>query len=522
MARAAIPVIDLFAGPGGLGEGFSAHPYFQVALSIEKDTDSYNTLLLRSFFRELERSYGKKMVPEPYYATLQGATTQNYKALAQAIEALYGNYPTESARAKAAVWKMELAKDNRATVDKKIKERLRDFPHHRKNMVLIGGPPCQAYSIIGRSRNTGNKQYNIKQDNRIGLYEEYVASLAQLKPAIFVLENVPGMLSFMINDKPIAGRIFARLQNPDMGVRSKPAAHYMLYSLVVNGSNNVKDFIVPAQNYGVPQSRRRVLCIGLRSDLSMPLSYALKPQPQIPVRAVLKSLPKVRSGLSHGQDSLEAWHRVMSNYLTQIPKGADSDLHKTLKMAVARIQEKKYKRGGEYLAQKYHRSLECLHKGWYVDKAVGGVWNHTTRGHIASDLHRYLYAACYAEKYGKSPTLGDFPATLLPHHKNVTAAIVKSGMFSDRFRVQVANKPAKTVTSHIAKDGHYYIHYDPTQCRSLTVREAARLQTFPDNYFFCGGRTAQYSQVGNAVPPYLAYQIAHVVSRILSHNRTTN
>jgi DNA (cytosine-5)-methyltransferase 1 len=134
---------------------------------------------------------------------------------------------------------------------------------------------------------------------------------------------------------------------------------------------------------------------------------------------------------------------------------------------------------------------------------------------MSSDLHRYLWAACFAQANSCSPRLRDFPEELRPKHRNVGKSLDHDN-FSDRFKVQLAGEPSATVMSHIAKDGHYYIHFDPAQCRSLTVREAARLQTFPDNFVFCGTRTEQYMQVGNAVPPLIARQIASIVGRLVA------
>jgi len=156
---------------------------------------------------------------------------------------------------------------------------------------------------------------------------------------------------------------------------------------------------------------------------------------------------------------------------------------------------------------------------WLHDRSLGGICQHEARSHMASDLARYLFAACFAQSQGYSPRLDVFPSKLLPDHGNVKKdGDRESGVipFKDRFRVQCGREPATTVVAHIAKDGHYYIHYDPTQCRSLTVREAARLQTFPDNYFFAGNRTEQYTQVGNAVPPLLANKLAHIVRGLLA------
>lgn len=137
---------------------------------------------------------------------------------------------------------------------------------------------------------------------------------------------------------------------------------------------------------------------------------------------------------------------------------------------------------------------------------------------MRSDLHRYLFASSFAATNGRSVQIDDFPKALLPAHKNVHDGR-EQDHFSDRFRVQLSDRPSTTITSHISKDGHYFIHYDPAQCRSLTVREAARLQTFPDSYKFEGNRTSQYHQVGNAVPPLLSMQVAEIVHDILKRLR---
>ena len=157
-----------------------------------------------------------------------------------------------------------------------------------------------------------------------------------------------------------------------------------------------------------------------------------------------------------------------------------------------------------------NQPTDLYEKAWFLDGRLRGYCNHISKSHMPLDIHRYFFSACYASVKRSTPMLRDFPKALWPKHKNIKNGI-ENGAFNDRFRVQVESLPATTVTSHISKDGHYYIHPDPSQARSLTVREAARIQTFPDNYFFCGPRTAQYSQVGNAVPPLLARTLAEIV-----------
>jgi len=145
---------------------------------------------------------------------------------------------------------------------------------------------------------------------------------------------------------------------------------------------------------------------------------------------------------------------------------------------------------------------------------MDGITHHISRAHLVEDLERYLFASSFSQSEKSFPRMRDYERlspSIMPDHDNA-----KTGKFEDRFRVQLPDIAATTVTCHISKDGHYFIHYDPEQCRSFTVREAARVQTFPDNYLFCGARTAQFHQVGNAVPPYLAYQIGVIVKDLLN------
>ena len=271
-----------------------------------------------------------------------------------------------------------------------------------------------------------------------------------------------------------------------------------------------------SEKYGIPQSRHRVILIGVREDYDVAAPMPLSPKDgHVNAASVLDDLPRLRSGLSREEDTFERWEVRVWEIMDDIKlyedicreHGKEMQVH--IEMALSGLCEtSEHDRGKEFLP------FDGINRNdWYDDPRLKGVCNHTTKAHMSSDLHRYLFASCFSEIHERSPTLPEFPKKLWPEHKNAHKA-KRSGNFSDRFRVQLASKPATTVMSHISKDGHYYIHYDPAQCRSLTVREAARLQTFPDNYFFEGPRTQQYIQVGNAVPPLLAYQIAEVVHDI--------
>lgn len=478
------------------------------------DRRAHQTLRLRSFWRQFKTG-GE---PELYYQLLRDTN----RPLDERLTELFDAYPNEF---KAADQEAICAELGNRKFDSKIATSIARAVRKSKHWVLLGGPPCQAYSLVGRSRNRGNADYVASEDGRQYLYQEYLRAIAEHLPSVFVMENVKGLLSATVANENIFERIVHDLQEPGkslgMSRRKRKGMNqdYQLFAVGGNdlfGGTNLSDFVIRMEDHGVPQARHRLIILGIRSDLGVKrLPRVLDRQDPVPARKVLDDLPVLRSGLSKEKDSDGHWERNVASALESdwIKKmgGNSHEISVVMRAAIQKVSERDLDRGGEWVRSR--RKCKYL-PDWYRDSRIKGVFNHETRGHITADLHRYLFAASYAKAVGVSPSLRDFPKQLLPNHKNAHRAL-NGSLFSDRFRVQLHDRPSTTVTCHISKDGHYYIHPDPSQCRSLTVREAARLQTFPDNYFFCGPRTSQYTQVGNAVPPYLAHQIAGVVHSIL-------
>jgi len=493
-----IKVVDLFSGPGGLGEGFSScrrpdgsRPY-QIAVSIEKDSAAHKTLRLRAFLRQFKR------FPLEYY-----------KWIASDIECPDWEklYPQEWSSAEGEAICAELGKSETSAF---LSGRISEIKENQDGRtLLIGGPPCQAYSLAGRSRNAGIAAYVPRDDSRHFLYQEYCRVLNELRPDVFVMENVKGMLSSSVEGLAIFEQVMSDLERAGSG--------YKLISLSESSQlfdrPAPRDFTVRTEEHGVPQARHRVIIIGIRSDLNFCSSIQLCARDVVvSVKKILSGLPKLRSGLSN-QDSEQDWHEAMKtaiqtvrlatqNYIGSNPTLFLEELVEVEKHLLSTSQAGRCKSVERQLSSNLPPELFAF----LDDPNLIGVSGCETRGHMPSDLARYLFATCFAAVEGFSPRSHQFPDILAPNHKNWG-----TGKFNDRFRVQVRDAPASTITSHISKDGHYFIHPDPRQCRSLTVREAARLQTFPDNYHFMGNRTEQFIQVGNAVPPFLAKQIAEAL-----------
>lgn len=493
-----IPVIDLFAGPGGLNEGFSrvgediGAPAFRTIGSFEMEFSACSTLRLRGAYRFLLRNGG---VPEAYYRFIRGEIDFNeFRVLPRIAEAL-----DVSGR---EVHQIELGLD-REESNQLIRAALNEngLGGIDSMWALIGGPPCQAYSLAGRSRRTNDVEF--VNDKKHFLYREYLHIIAEFAPPVFVMENVKGLLSSTHSGVGMFDMIRKDLEKPG------PGLEYEIHSLTMDREPEhlePADYIIRSERYGVPQRRHRVILLGIKKGFKSDSAKVgkLTTGGAVSVGDAIGRMPALRSGLSPARlDNPDAWAILRQTVESTYGDAAESTARATTPLT----------RGGRFVSKAIAPSLDERYNSWISDPRIKGVVQHEARSHMAEDLKRYWYAAHTASCNGVSPKLREFPDSLLPNHKN---ARTESMPFGDRFRVQLRGVPATTVVSHIAKDGHYYIHPDPSQMRSLTVREAARLQSFPDNYFFMGNRTQQYHQVGNAVPPLLANQIAQVVAELFS------
>ncbi|SDO78535.1 DNA (cytosine-5)-methyltransferase 1 [Pedococcus dokdonensis] len=480
----AIPVVDVFAGPGGLNEGFSSlldahgNSIFETVNSFEMESAAVNTLRLRAALRTIRRNTGS--TPNAAYRFLRGELSYGDMAADPDVSAALKD-------AESEVRQLELGQETRLESDAIIRGSLQstDDP-----WILVGGPPCQAYSLAGRSRRTNDPTF--VHDEKHFLYREYLHILQQHRPTVFVMENVKGMLSSRHDGGSIFRKILDDLRSPAFGLE------YDVRSFVLPGSDlQPQDFILRAERFGVPQRRHRVILLGVRTDSGLGRHELLQQGELVTVENAIGDMPRIRSMISpRSKDSEEAFVEIRS--------------------AARRLAE----RAGSQRCAPVGRGFIAAHgnapasdplKMWLTDPTLGGHIQHESRAHMPADLMRYAYLSAKAQQ-GEFPRVNELPPALIPNHRNAARV---DAPFADRFRVQRWDMPSTTVVSHISKDGHYYVHPDPEQMRSLSVREAARLQTFPDDYFFTGNRTQQYHQVGNAVPPLLARQLGATVAKLL-------
>ena len=397
-----IPIIDLFAGPGGLGEGFSSlldenqERIFKIRLSIEKDAYAHQTLRLRSFFRQ----FPVGRVPDDYYRFVRGEIS---------MDELYRLHPHEAADAAKEAWCATLGKpdedDKNGVKNKDIDRRIRSLLGDTRNWVLIGGPPCQAFSLVGRSRRQ-EKQLDEKKDKRVGLYKEYLRILAKHLPAVFVMENVKGLLSAQTNKVHVFNKILEDLRSPVQACiaeklfkeENPELTNYRIYSLTtlpkgnrLDGSPDFEpeDFLIHAEEYGVPQKRHRVILLGIREDL-IPTGRVLEKQEQVSLRSVIGGLPPLRSGITRSlkkntapedeegtrkkkrcyakeADSAEKWAEYVRGYSREIDDILEEENRWVCGELPQSIGEEFRASDNAFIAPNHVLS------GWYTDTRLGGV-----------------------------------------------------------------------------------------------------------------------------------------------------
>jgi DNA (cytosine-5)-methyltransferase 1 len=403
--------IDLFAGASGMSEGFVRSGFNPIA-HIEMDSEACSTIRTRAAYHYL-KSVGKKALYNRYISGKIDRETL-YKAIPSHIldSVLNIAIGDETVENSFNIIKDLLKQQKGKTID-----------------LIIGGPPCQAYSLIGRHN------IDVKNDPRTLLYKQYGKYLDEFKPKVFVFENVPGLLS------ADGGSHYKNL-NTYLGEKG-----YTLHAETLDASD-----------YGVLQSRKRVIIVGWRNDYKLGFPKIEKHEKTWKIEDIFSDLPI----LEPGEDKKVAKYASKTN---------------------------------DYL------------KKYEIRNGIDYVTHNIARPHNERDLDIYKYAINQWNTGGIRLKYTDLPEELRTH-KNTES-------FLDRFKVVDSKGVSHTVVAHIAKDGHYYIHPDIEQCRSISIREAARIQSFPDDFYFEGSRTAAFKQIGNAVPPLMAYAIAQKIKDLL-------
>ncbi len=439
-------VVDLFSGAGGLTEGFFREG-FNVVAHVEKEKWACETLKTRICYHYLKKRNDLNL----YFEYLR--RSNNCYNIDMDRQIFYEKYPELKEKLDVEVVNKTFGKprSEKGTTSSgqiiKLIEKSMQYNKVSNVDIIIGGPPCQVYSLIGR----GRMKEAAKDDKRNFLFHYYKDVVRYFKPKLFIFENVPGILN--ANN----GQIFKSIKRSFTGIG---------YTLMSGPENEASDNILDSKDFGVIQSRKRVILVGfIKCGFPNGFNYpdfikykVFKTTEENSTRNTIGDLPFLIPG--HGNDYFFGEYENVGDNLSEFQK--------------------------------------------LMRKDSIGVLNHKARAHMDRDLRIYSRAIKKAEK-GERLKYVEIPEEDSTHRNK--------HCFEDRFKVHWWDDIPHTIVAHISKDGHYNIHPDIRQCRSLTVREAARIQSFPDNYKFEGPRTWQYIQVGNAVPPLMSQTIARAIKQ---------
>ncbi|MAI59561.1 MAG: restriction endonuclease [Rickettsiales bacterium] len=395
--------IDLFAGCGGLSEGFYKQGY-RALTHVEIDSFSCESLKRRMQY------YGYDKKKEDVL--------------------------------------------NKNITDGDIIECLKNKTNEEITDILLGGPPCQSFSSLGRAKDPNG----MKSDPRNYLFESYEKILDYLKPKIFIFENVMGLLTAKLGS----------LKTIDVIIK-KLSKNYNL-------SKDINKMILNSCEFGVPQIRKRIFLIGIRKDINLN------------IEDFFKLLKKTH----YCPDSHEKEKKKKKKFISV--REAISDLPRLLPGE----GEVKIK----FNVKKWNPFLKKMRF-----KSDSFLYDHVVRNH--NKLDRMRFKEMSKNKWNFKELLKNKPNLTHP----------KKRVFDNSYVVQFWNRPSRTIIAHLYKDGNQFIHPDFKQERTLTVREAARLQSFPDDFYFAGSRTQQYKQIGNAVPPLLSLALAKCIKNFLINTK---